>query len=362
MKIAYFTSNRTTFPPSPDQIAASTAVTMNIMNKLKSKHDITLYAAQGSHIEGIRIVDLNVPPFNTDSSIIGSDWTTKAVLGMKQLFIGALLNHAHEYDLIHIQTEPVYLGFSYASLVKTPILFTSHNMFHTDEDALFRFYDKKVHLSALSHKQASLIPVNSLPVIHNGIDIERFTYSDNHEDYFLFLGRMTDEKGIHQFLSLAERLPHIPFVIAGKGGNEITSQVISFCNNHSNTRFLGMLPYGSESWLTALSSAKALIMPITYDDPCPLVPLEAMACGTPIIGFDKGSLPEQITQTTGRIVAFDKSITGLSDAVTELAEMNNGQYKQMRSAARNHVATHFTADIMAQKYEDLYKKIVDSTQ
>lgn len=203
--------------------------------------------------------------------------------------------------------------------------------------------------------------MDNLPVIHNGIDIDKFQFNSSAYDYFLFLGRMTDEKGIHEFLKLSKRMPHIPFVIAGKGNEAITNEVVAFCKKHSNTQYKGMLNYGSPEWLETLSKAKALIMPITYDDPCPLVPLEAMACGTPVIAFDKGSLPEQVTANAGSIIPFSKSVDGLAEGVTEISSKTEEQYRNTRMAARKHVEIHFTADKMAKQYEDLYKQIIETT-
>ena len=133
MNIAYFVSNRSTIPSAPDQITASTTVVLNIINELKSRHHITVYAAQGSHIDGVNIVDLGLPPFEVDSSLSNSDWITKAVLTMKQIYLGKLFKDATHYDIIHLHTEPSYLAMPFIDLVKTPVLITGRLLRLTEQ-------------------------------------------------------------------------------------------------------------------------------------------------------------------------------------------------------------------------------------
>lgn len=349
---------------------------MQIINGLSSKHKITLYAPSGSSLPQIKVIDLGLPPFKYDANIADNDWITKATLGMKQLYIGELMKHADEFDLIHLQTEPIYLGMSYSRIVKTPILFTSHNSYHPFEKDIFTFYDKKIYFSALSHNQASQYPLTQdVPVVYNGISVEQYPFSETSNDYFLYLGRLHEDKGIANFLALLQQLPQRTFLIAGKGSSTMEQHIHDRVNRVNNAQYLGMLPHESKEWFRILSQAKALIMPITYEDSCPLVPLEAMACGTPVIAYARGSLPELVLDgKTGYLVnsaQTDKrgewqtkqiSLEGLIEATEKISLLSEDRYKQMRQESRKHIESTFTIKRMIAGYEAVYENIIRQSE
>lgn len=372
MRIAYFISNRNTFPPSKDQINASTTVVLSIIKHLRNKHDITLYAAQGSKMEGIRIIDLDLPAFKMDSAVGAIDWTTKAVLGMKGIYIGELFRDADKYDIIHLNTEPVYLGFPFAQLLKTPVLFTSHNAFHKLEKQIFSFFDNKIYLSALSNHQAKTLPLTQkIPVIYNGLEVEKFKFEKNSDNYFLFMGRLVKDKGIDVFLELAKKNKDRLFYIAGMGDPLYENLIEKESKNNSNIKFFGMVPRETDVWFKLLAKAKALITPAYFEEPFGLVMTEAMASGTPVITFSKGSAPEIVIDgKTGFIINQDADIRGnwiiketgvegLSMAVKKILDMPLSNYNQMRMAARNNVEVNFNDKKMANEYEKLYFSIVE---
>lgn len=371
MKIAYFTSNRTTFPPDLSQIAASTTVTTNIIKELSKRHKITLYAAKGSHMDDVGIEDLNLEPFRIDSALADNDWITKAVVAMKQIYIGEIFKRAREYDIIHLQTEPIYLAMPYVSLIKTPILFTAHNMYHDFEKAIFSFYDKKIYISALSNAQAKRYPLTyKIPVIYNGIEVEEFPFNEKGGNYFLFLGRLVKDKGIDVFLDLAINNPKFQFYIVGKGYSEYQQKAQEAAQKYSHIKYFGMVPRSTPQWFDLLSKAKALVMPVAYEDSCPLVPLEAMACGTPVIAYAQGALPEQVVDNeTGYLICNTKQanckyiieqtgIDGLVQAINRIDSLPNKDYLRLRRNARARIAESFNIKKMAKNYEALYLKII----
>lgn len=358
-------------PAEPSQIAASSTVTINIIKELSKRHKITLYAAKGSHIVNVNIEDLHLDPFHIDSSIADNDWITKAVIAMKQIYIGELFRHASEYDIIHLQTEPIYLAMPYVSLIKTPVLFTAHNMYHDFEKTIFSFYDKKIYISALSNAQAKRYPLTyEIPVIYNGIEVEEFPYEEKGGNYFLFLGRLTKDKGIDIFLELAINNPKFQFYIAGKGSNEFEQKAQAAAQKYSHIKYFGMVPRATSQWFDLLSKAKALIMPINYEDSCPLVPLEAMACGTPVIGYALGALPEQVVDNeTGYLICNTKQanckyiieqtgIDGLTQAINRIDSLPNKDYLRFRRNARARIEDFFYVKKMAKNYERLYLRII----
>lgn len=371
MRIAYFISNRSTFPADKNSINASTTVVTNIIKHLYKKHDITLYAAQGSKMEGIRIIDLSLPAFKIDSAVEAVDWATKAVLGMKGIYTGELFKNAGRYDIIHLNTEPVYLGFPYAKLLKTPVLFTSHNAFHDLEKSIFSFFDKKIYLSALSQNQVKTFPMTQkIPVVHNGIEIEKFPFEENSDNYFLFMGRLVKDKGIDAFLELARKNKDKLFYIVGMGEPFYEAFISKEVKENPNIKFFGMVPRETDSWFKLLSKAKALIAPANFEEPFGLVMAEAMATGTPVVAFSKGSAPEIVldgktgflvnasNDIRGDWIIKETGIEGLNLAIKTILDTPSQAYVQMRKAARNNVETNFNDKKMASEYEKLYFSIV----
>lgn len=371
MRIAYFTSNRTAFPPDPSQIAASTTVTINIIKELSKWHKITLYAAKGSHMNGVDIEDLNLDPFRIDSALADNDWITKAVVAMKQIYIGEIFKRARDYDIIHLQTEPIYLAMPYIALIKTPVLFTAHNMYHDFEKEIFSFYDKKIYISALSNAQAKRYPLTQkIPVIYNGVEVEEFPYDEKGGNYFLFLGRLAKDKGIDVFLDLAMNNPKFQFYIVGKGYSKYQQKAQDAAQKYSHIKYFGMVARKTPRWFDLLSKAKALVMPIAYEDSCPLVPLEAMACGTPVIAYAQGALPEQVVDNkTGYLICNTKQVSckyiieqtgtkGLTDAINRISSLPEKDYLRFRRNARARIEEFFNTKQMAKNYETLYLRIV----
>lgn len=373
MKIAYFISNRSTFPSSKNEITASSTVVSNIIKHLSLKHEITLYAAKGSIVPpGVKLIDLDIPPFSTDSNISNTDWTTKAVLGMKQLYLGELFRNSHNYDLIHLHTEPVYLGMSYVNLIKTPVLFTSHNAYHDAESPIFSFYDKKIYFSGLSQQQISRMPFSEKPpVIYNGIEVEQFPFQKDSEEYFLFLGRLHRDKGIETYLTLVKAHPDKKFYIVGKGEVAIEDSIRKLEKEVKNLTFFGMVPRATPQWFTLISKAKALIAPIQWDEPFGLTFIEAMACGTPVIAYSRGASPEVIKDgSTGFLVnqspeystdtymCTKKGVDGLTEAINKLASLRPAEYATIRSQAYTHTHETFSMEKMALRYDELYNSIV----
>lgn len=362
MKIAYFVSNRSIFPGGKNEISASSGVIFDIIKHLSKKHQITLYAAKGTKASGVKVVDLNLKPFQIDSNIENTDWTTKAVIGMKQIYVGELLKNADQYDIIHLNTEPIYLGFPFTELSKTPILFTMHNSYHQNlEKEIFSFYDGKVYLSALSKNQANTLNLKQkVPVIYNGLEISKFPFEKNNEDYFLFMGRLVKDKGIDIFLELSENNKDKSFYIAGKGDPYYEKLIAKKAQENKNIKFFGLLPRDSQEWFNLLSKAKAVIMPIQWEEPFGLVATEAMACGTPVVAFAKGAMPEIIVDGKTGFIVNDSELAGLNSAIKTLSNLSKEEYLGMRNQARKHVEDSFSSEKMAYTYEKLYLEIIEN--
>jgi len=373
MRIAYFVSNRTVFPGTHDQITASSSVVHNIISVLKKRHDITVFAPKGSHMDGVRIANLGSDPFHLDSDIVQDEWVTKYTIGKKLWFIGEILKQAHMFDLIHIHTEPIYLGMAFVNLIKTSVLFTSHNAVHDYEVDLYMSHLRNnINFSALSYAQIGKLSNSTIPVIPNGIeytDIPFYSGKDAHG--YLFLGRLVEDKGIDTLIHLIESDLQRKYSIVGKGSAQWEKIIVMAAEKNSQITFHSILPRLSTEWSHTIGKSKALLMPIRYEDTCPLVPLEAMAHGTPVIAFARGALPEQIedgktgflinpsnTDMRGNYFMKETGISGLKSAISHIEQMPLPKYMELRRQCRVRIEKLFSVERMAASYETLYNTIL----
>jgi glycosyltransferase involved in cell wall biosynthesis len=182
--------------------------------------------------------------------------------------------------------------------------------------------------------------------IHHGIRLDEFPFDAEGSDDLLFFGRMHPDKGaaeaIHVALATGRRLDLYGIVQdQGYFDREVLPHV-----DGERIRYLG--PVGGEARLRALGKAKALLHLINFDEPFGLSVIEAMACGTPVIAIDRGSMPELVTPETGILVK------SAGEAITALGEIDGID----RAGCRRHVEAHFSVEAMADKYIALYERVL----
>lgn len=300
----------------------------------------------------------------------------------------------HQLDVMH-----VYLG-NYAHylspLANIPTVFTLHdpvfNLATLDGWRFNRF--QKHNYVAISQRQKQIFSsheIHIVDVVYHGIDIATFPFCTDRGEYLAFVGRIIPEKGVEDAIFVAKHTK-IPVHIA-------TSE------NYLNTPYYQqkILPMLDKdiTWLTGylhkkerdewMKKARALLFPVKWEEPFGMVMVEAMACGTPVIAYNQGSVPEIVKDgVTGFIVqpagpaarqpqnqptkghpAFgaprlaspageespwvikQSGITGLVEAVQRIGEID-------RRACRKHVEENFTVDEMVEGYERIYRKIINN--
>ena len=189
-----------------------------------------------------------------------------------------------------------------------------------------------------------------IDVVPNGIDIEKYPFNGQPDDYLLYLGRLNKGKGVVTALNVAKRTGQ-KIVIAGNivGAEEWTyfMEHVQPLINDENVKFVGQVNFQEKVKL--FRGAKAMLFPIDRREPFGLVMIEAMACGTPVIAFNKGSVPEVIENgKTGFIVDTEDEMI---EAVNKINIIDRAKCVEL-------VEKKFTLAQMADAYEKLYKKIV----
>ena len=255
---------------------------------------------------------------------------------------------AREFDIIHDHTA---LGPMVANFIDTPVVMTLHGPFTDENREYFASIGHRLKFIAISDYQRSCYPeLNYAATIHHGVELDRFPFEEKKQDNLLFLGRINYEKGPRQAVEVANRLG-ARLVMAVKmvepPEHEYFEEEVKPLIG-SNTEILGQIDFQTKTRL--LKDARCVLFPIQWPEPFGLVMVEAMACGTPVIAFRNGSVPEVIADgVTGFIV----------DSVDEMVEAVRRADEIDPHACRRWVAERFTVDRVIQDHLRVYRELLD---
>jgi glycosyltransferase involved in cell wall biosynthesis len=251
------------------------------------------------------------------------------------------------YDAVQINSV---LGLKVARDLGIPVVYTLHH--HRDE-AMSRLYavHPEVHYVAISRRQLDReVPLRHASVIHHGLDVADYAVSSRDEGYLLHLGRFAPEKGTHLAIDAA-LAAKTPIVIAGRVHEKPEDQ--AYFDTELVPRFnLPGVILGGEAdprrKIPLLQQARAVLCPITWEEPFGLIAIEAMLVGTPVIGFARGAFPEIIEDGVTGILVSD--VQEMTRAIPLVA-----RFDREKCAAR--ARERFSAERMAADYERVFESI-----
>jgi glycosyltransferase involved in cell wall biosynthesis len=297
--------------------------------------EVTLFATQDSDTAGV--LDGVVPRgYEEDRSLDAKVWEYR--------HLSHVFAQAGDFDIIHNQAD--FPAHAFAPLVDTPMVTTIHGFSSPRILPMYKPFEDRVHYVAIS--DADRHPdLRYAATIHHGIRPGDFEFNARGRDDLLFFGRMHPDKGAAAAIAVAQatgRRLDLYGIVQDAGYFE--SQVAPHLDG-DQIAYHG--PVGGEDRVRALGNARALLHLIDFDEPFGLSVIEAMACGTPVIAINRGSMPELITDgVTGFLVRdTDEAV----DAVAQVEEIS-------RKACRAAVEERFSVDQMAEKYLALYRRIL----
>ena len=267
--------------------------------------------------------------------------------------VEAVLQRAGRFDVVHFHIDPLY--FPIARRLPCAHVTTMHGrLLPADHGPLLREFSD-APLVSISASQRQPIPgANWQATIHHGLPADAFSFSEKHEDYLLFLGRMMPEKRPDLAIEIARRsgcrLTMAAKVHPGEKAyfNEQIAPLIEA--NREVVDYLGEV--GGAERVELLSKAQALLFPVQWPEPFGMVMIEAMACGTPTIAFRNGAVPEVLEEgVTGYMV---DSADAATEAVSRLDTID-------RRKCRNVFDARFTSARMARDYINVYEALLAQT-
>jgi len=303
--------------------------------------DVTLFATSDSVTAG-KLVSVCEHPYSEDPGIDAKVWEC--------LHIAELFERADEFDLIHNHYD--FLPLTYSSFTQTPLVTTIHGFSSDAILPVYKKYNDSSYYVAISESDRSA-ELDYISTIHHGIDLEQFSFQPqaDDDDYLLFLGRIHPDKGVIDAIEVASRTGR-RLVIAGIiQDEEYFRQQIEPRIDGTDVQYIGSV--GPEKRQTIMGGALAMLHLIHFDEPFGLSVVESLACGTPVIAYGRGSMPELIRhERTGFIV------DDLDAAVTAV-----GKIKTLdRQTCRQDVEQRFTSQRMAREYVEIYHQILQDRE
>lgn len=262
------------------------------------------------------------------------------------LHISNCFEQADKFDLIHNQFD--FLPLTYSGFVSTPMVTTIHGFSSPSILPVFEKYNNRCHYVSISDSDRAP-SLTYASTIYHGIDISQFTFQEKaDQSYLLFYGRFHPDKGAKEAIEIA-RAARMPLKMAGiVQDKEYFAQYVEPEIQKGTVEYLGSV--GPEKRDELLGKALALLHPINFNEPFGLSVVESMACGTPVIACNRGSMPELIDHgKTGFLV------TNAGEAAEYVADLK----KIDRSACRKTVEERFSVQRMAADYLALYKRILE---
>jgi glycosyltransferase involved in cell wall biosynthesis len=259
------------------------------------------------------------------------------------LHISNLMEQASEFDIIHNHFD--FLPLTWSRLIRPRMITTIHGFSSEQIVPVYKKYNGNSLYVAISHSNRHPA-LQYLDTVYNGINEQQFQPGRGEGDYLLYFGRIHPHKGAYEAIQIAIQSNN-RIILCGliQDENYFKEKVVPYLNDTS-VIYKGNV--GPELRNELLGNAKALLHPISFEEPFGLSVAEAMMCGTPVIAFNRGSMQELIiNRKTGFLVQ------NIAEAVVAAGKIK----KISRQACREHAMAKFSSGIMAGHYIQLYEKI-----
>lgn len=302
-------------------------------------HEVTLFASGDSRTSA-KLEPMCAEALRLDPNI-------RDRMAPHMIMMEAVRERVEEFDVIHFHND--YLPFSLFSRQPTPFVTTIHGRLDLPEFVDIYGAFPKVPLVSISDSQRAPVPnLNWVRTVHHGLPTNILTPRNVKQDYLAVLGRVSPEKGVDRAIHIAGKAG-LRVKIAAKvdtADQEYFEAVIKPLLKQPHVEFIGEINEMQKP--DFLSAAHALLFPIDWPEPFGLVMIEAMACGTPVITYERGSVPEVIEDGLTGFICRDEA-----DAVRAVHRIGDLD----RAKVRQRFEERFSARRMAMDYVSVYEEM-----
>lgn len=337
MKIAQLAPNAHKVSPISTHAMYSLAAAL-VNGLVDLGNDVTLFGSGDSETKG-KLFSVSTGPVYNEPEELKRNYT--------MLLISKCFENAKNFDVIH--SHFTLLASFFANFAPVPTLISVHSPLDDKIKPFLNLYKNNNYVSFSLAQRKQMPELNWVANIYHGVDTNIFTYNETPKDYFFYLGRITEEKGVHHAIEAA-KAAGVHLVIAGTSYPKegYWHEKIEKNIDGKNISYIGEA--NLETKIEYLRNAKGLLFPTQYDEVFGLVMIEAMACGTPVIAWNKGSVPEVIQDRyTGYIV----------DSVEKMVQAIKNIDKISRKECRDRAERFFSIEKMVQGYERVYLRIIE---
>lgn len=335
MKIAILSPVAWRTPPKHygpwEQIASNVAEGL-----IEKGIDVTLFATMDSITKGklAAVVPLGYEEDrNADAKVV------------ECMHISHLMERANEFDLIHNHFD--FLPLTYSRLISTPMVTTIHGFSSPKIIPVYKKYNHAGYYISISNANRNA-KLNYIGTVYNGLATEDFTFKEESKgNYLLFLGRIHPDKGTFEAIRIAQK-SNYKIIIAGIiQDNQYFKEMVEPYLNDKRICFEGAV--GPQRRDELMGNALALLHPIQFDEPFGMTVAESMLCGTPVIAFNRGSMPELIRDgKTGFLV---NTIEEAAQKVSKISDID-------RRVCHEWAISQFSREKMVSDYLKIYGQIV----
>jgi glycosyltransferase involved in cell wall biosynthesis len=304
-------------------------------------HDVTLFAS-GDSITSATLAPMRKEALRLDPTV--KDWVATYMRMIELIY-----RRADEFDIIHFHID--YFPLALFSRQRTPFLTTLHGRLDVTEfKDVFELYPDAPFVSISNSQRAPIPNLNWVRTVLHGMPAGLLTPQPVTPSYYAFLGRISPEKGVDKAIRIAGKAG-VKIKIAAKvdkADQDYFDTEIKALLSQPHVEFIGEIDDSQKP--AFLSGAHALLFPIDWPEPFGLVMIESMACGTPVVAFNRGSVPEVIDDGLTGFIVHDEPTA--IQAVGRLGELD-------RTLVRQQFDRRFTARRMAEDYLDLYAELCE---
>lgn len=309
---------------------------------VRQGHDVTLFASADS-VTAAKLVPCAPSALRLEPRSVSA-------LPHYMVMFEQLRRRSRDFDLVHFHID--YLHYPLMREMLVPHVSTLHGRQDLwDLEPLFAEYDDMPLVSISNSQRSPVRSANWVGTVYHGAPRDLLPFSPRGGDYLAFLGRISVEKRLDRAIEIATRAGR-ELVVAAKvdkaDRDYFLTDIKPLLDRSPNVRYIGEV--NDREKAEVLGGALALLFPIDWPEPFGLTMIESMACGTPVLGWHCGSVPEIITDgVSGRIV---ESVYEAVAAVDELAALD-------RRLVRECFENRFCVERMAADYLTIYQRLVD---